>query len=238
GSLLRGRRRVAPASLLPCCAADCLDQDGSPFPSPQLFQYRRRVMHRSDRKRAFLVQQQISELGPEDAHRVFQQRLKYRLQFTGRRSDDLENLSAREQLLQGLPALIYSSSISPLISCEKAIPPSVTVALAGNFSLPLSRPSAKAWRTAFSISPWALTPSPLRDLRMLPLNTSSFMIPSLAPRRSRPRRQDKSWSCQGTAVTRIMHPFLVGDAGGRPGSAAKSWSTASVQKQKLSMVNR
>src|SRR5262249_20878683 len=90
GSLLRGRRRVAPASLLPCCAADCLDQDGSPFPSPQLFQYRRRVMHRSDPKRAFLVQQQISELGPEDAHRVFQQRLKYRLQFTGRRSDDFE----------------------------------------------------------------------------------------------------------------------------------------------------
>src|SRR5262249_4592462 len=76
-SLLRGRRRVAPASLLPCCAADCLDQDGSPFPSPQLYQYRRRVMHRSDPKRAFLVQQQISELGPEDAHRVFQRRLKY-----------------------------------------------------------------------------------------------------------------------------------------------------------------
>src|SRR5215467_8230195 len=97
--------RVAPASLLPCCAADCLDQDGSPFPSPQLFQYRRRVMHRSDPKRAFLVQQQISELGPEDAHRVFQQRLKYRLQFTGRRSDDFENLSAREQLLQGLVPL-------------------------------------------------------------------------------------------------------------------------------------
>src|SRR6516162_6503304 len=50
-------------------------------------------MHRSDPKRAFLVQQQISELGPEDAHRVFQQRLKYRLQFTGRRSDDFENLA-------------------------------------------------------------------------------------------------------------------------------------------------
>ena len=62
-------------------------------------------MHRSDPKRAFLVQQQISELGPEDAHRVFQQRLKYRLQFTGRRSDDFENLSAREQLLQGLVPL-------------------------------------------------------------------------------------------------------------------------------------
>src|SRR5262245_10282913 len=62
-------------------------------------------MHRSDPKRAFLVQRQISELGPEDAHRVFQQRLKYRLQFTGRRSDDFENLSAREQLLQGLVPL-------------------------------------------------------------------------------------------------------------------------------------
>ena len=47
-------------------------------------------MHRSDPKRAFLVQQQISELGPEDAHRVFQQRLKYRLQFTGRRTPALQ----------------------------------------------------------------------------------------------------------------------------------------------------
>jgi hypothetical protein len=43
------------------------------FPSPQLFQYRQRVTHRSDPKRAFLVQQQISELGPADAHRVLQQ---------------------------------------------------------------------------------------------------------------------------------------------------------------------
>src|SRR6516225_2624563 len=39
------------------------------------------------------------------AHRVFQQRLKYRLQFTRRRSDDFENLSGREQLLQGLVPL-------------------------------------------------------------------------------------------------------------------------------------
>src|SRR5262249_41049376 len=68
----------------------------------------------------------------------------------------------------------------PLFCCERAIPPSVTVALAGNFSLPLSLPSAKAWRTAFSISRWALTPSVLRNLRMLPLNTSSFMIASVA----------------------------------------------------------
>src|SRR5262249_30683839 len=75
----------------------------------------------------------------------------------------------------------HSSSISPLISCEKAIPPSVTVALAGNFSLPLSLPSAKAWRTAFSSSRWALTRSVLRNWRMLPLNTSSFRITAIAP---------------------------------------------------------
>jgi hypothetical protein len=50
--------------LLPCYAADCLDHVGSPVPFAQLFRYRRRVTHRSDPKRAFLVQQQISELGP------------------------------------------------------------------------------------------------------------------------------------------------------------------------------
>src|SRR5216684_1553055 len=75
----------------------------------------------------------------------------------------------------------HSSSISPLTSCERPIPPSVTVALAGNRSLPLSLPSAKAWRTAFSISRWALTPSVLRNFRMLVLNTSSFMIASFTP---------------------------------------------------------
>jgi hypothetical protein len=52
--------------------------------------------------------------------------------------------------------------------------------LGGKLSLPLSLPSAKPWRTAFSISRWALTPSVLRNLRMLPLNTSSFMIASIA----------------------------------------------------------
>src|SRR5262249_35450723 len=74
----------------------------------------------------------------------------------------------------------HSSSISPLISCEKAIPPSVTVALAGNFSLPLSLPSATAWRPPFSISRWPPPPSFLRNLRFLPLNPFSFMIPSAA----------------------------------------------------------
>ena len=49
----------------------------------------------------------------------------------------------------------YPSSISPLISWEKLVPPSVTVARAGKVSLPLSRPSARAWRTAFSISRFA-----------------------------------------------------------------------------------
>src|SRR6476659_4044631 len=74
----------------------------------------------------------------------------------------------------------HSNSISPLISCENPIPASVTVAWAGNFSFPLSLPSARAWRTAFSISRWAVTPSVLRNLRMLVLKTSSFMIASFA----------------------------------------------------------
>src|SRR5215510_13922629 len=75
----------------------------------------------------------------------------------------------------------YPSSISPLISWEKLMPPSVTVARAGKVSLPLSRPSARAWRTAFSISRWAVTPSALRNFRMLALKTSSFMATSFAP---------------------------------------------------------
>src|SRR5215831_951810 len=75
----------------------------------------------------------------------------------------------------------YPSSISPLISWEKPMPPSVTVARAGKVSLPLSRPSTRAWRTAFSISRWAVTPSALRNFRMLALKTSSFMATSFAP---------------------------------------------------------
>src|SRR5262245_17332626 len=71
--------------------------------------------------------------------------------------------------------LRYPSSISPLISCMKSMPPSVTVARAGNVSLPFSLPSDRACRTAFSISRWALTPSVLRNFRMLPLKTSSFI---------------------------------------------------------------
>jgi hypothetical protein len=34
------------------------------FPSPQLFQYRRRVTHRSDPKRAFLVRERDEALEP------------------------------------------------------------------------------------------------------------------------------------------------------------------------------
>ena len=75
----------------------------------------------------------------------------------------------------------YPSSISPLISCMKSMPPSVTVARAGNVSLPFSLPSDRACRTAFSISRWAVTPSALRNYRMLALKTSSFMATSFAP---------------------------------------------------------
>src|SRR5215470_14479076 len=75
----------------------------------------------------------------------------------------------------------YPSSISPLISWEKPMPPSVTVARAGKVSLPLSRPSTRAWRTAFSISRCSVTPSALRNFRMLALKTSSFMATSFAP---------------------------------------------------------
>ena len=54
----------------------------------------------------------------------------------------------------------------------------VITACAESFSLPLSLPSASACRTAFSISRWPLTPSVLRNFRMLVLNTSSFMAAS------------------------------------------------------------
>src|SRR5262245_15567532 len=43
------------------------------------------------------------------------------------------------------------------------------------------RPCASASRTAFSISRWALTPSVLRNFRMLVLNTSSFIRASFGP---------------------------------------------------------
>src|SRR4030081_747123 len=72
----------------------------------------------------------------------------------------------------------HANSISPLTSHTRPMLGMVTVAVAGSFSLPLSRPSASAWRTAFSISRWAVTPRVLRNLRMLTLNASSFMAGS------------------------------------------------------------
>src|SRR5262249_10820554 len=70
---------------------------------------------------------------------------------------------------------VYSSSIVALISCVNSSAPIVIVALVGSFSSPLRRPSASAWRTAFSISRWAPTPRVLRNLRKLPFKVSSFM---------------------------------------------------------------
>src|SRR6187399_3178105 len=55
------------------------------------------------------------------------------------------------------------------------MPPTVSVILAGSASVPLSRPPATASRTAFSISRWEVTPTVLRNRRMLVLSTSSFM---------------------------------------------------------------
>ena len=70
----------------------------------------------------------------------------------------------------------HSNPISPFPPGETPTRGGGTVAWAGNFSFPLSLPSARAWRTAFSISRWAVTPSVLRNLRMLVrLNTSSFI---------------------------------------------------------------
>src|SRR5262245_59841288 len=83
--------------------------------------------------------------------------------------------------------MLYPSSISPLISCFSSTVPRVIVAVAASFSLPLSRPSDNAWRTAFSISRWAPTPSVLRNLRMLALKTSSFIDRLLLPRTRTPR---------------------------------------------------
>ncbi len=85
----------------------------------------------------------------------------------------------RPELLRQKGQIYSPSSISPLISSERPIPPSVIVASAGSLSLPLSLPSVKPCRTAFSISRWAVTPSLLRNLRMLVLKTSSFIITSV-----------------------------------------------------------
>src|SRR6478735_5315255 len=74
--------------------------------------------------------------------------------------------------------LAQPSSISPDISCVKLTPPSVSVILAGSFSLPLSLPPAIASRTAFSISRCEVMPTFFRNPRRLVLKTSSFMLVS------------------------------------------------------------
>ncbi len=51
--------------------------------------------------------------------------------------------------------------------------------LCRELSFPLSLPSAKPCRTAFSISRWAVTPNLLRNLRLLALKTSSFIVASM-----------------------------------------------------------
>ena len=53
-------------------------------------------------------------------------------------------------------------------------------------------------------------------------------------------QQPKEKNCKGEANRKHKdHASLpLGNGGGRPGSAAKSWSTALVQKRKLRMVNQ
>src|SRR5690242_21640756 len=72
----------------------------------------------------------------------------------------------------------YSNSIAPSISTASPTAPIASDTFAGSASCPLSLPLASAARTAFSISRCEVMPTFLRNLRMLTLNTSSFMIAS------------------------------------------------------------
>src|SRR5262249_15437205 len=70
-----------------------------------------RVVQRGEPKRASIVQEQIAELGLADAHRIFQHRVEYRLQFARRAADDLEHVGGSGLLLQRLAQLVEQPSI-------------------------------------------------------------------------------------------------------------------------------
>lgn len=70
----------------------------------------------------------------------------------------------------------YWSLIMPSKVVTSLMLPTSSVTLAGNDSVPLMLPSAMALLTAFSISFWELTPTILRNFRMLMLKVSSSMI--------------------------------------------------------------
>ena len=57
------------------------------------------VMKRDVPKRLVFVKQQIAEAGFAKPHGVFQYRFKDRLEFTGRRTDDLKHFRGRDLLL-------------------------------------------------------------------------------------------------------------------------------------------
>src|SRR5262249_52495854 len=103
----------------------------------------------------------------------------------------------------------YPSSISPLISWEKLMPLSVTVARAGKFSLPLSRPSARAWRTAFSISRWAGTPSALSNLRMVGCKVFLFLATLFPSRPGGPPPASPVLACPVVYHLRPPSPALA-----------------------------
>jgi hypothetical protein len=77
-------------------------------------------------------------------------------------------------------ASLHSSSISPLISCERAIRERHR-RFGRKLLIAFELAVGERLRTAFSISRWALTPSVLRNFRILALKTSSFMLVSFAP---------------------------------------------------------
>src|SRR5262245_34806498 len=55
--------------------------------------------------------------------------------------------------------------------------PTDSVMTAGKASFPFNLPSATAFCTAFSIASWEFTPTVFRNLRMLMLSASSFIVP-------------------------------------------------------------
>src|SRR5262249_37777332 len=118
------------------------------------------------------------------------------------------------------------------------MPPTVTVAVAANFSLPFSFPCAKAWRTAFSISRWALTPNILRNLRMLALKISSFMIASFAPlyaaRKKSGGRRDQERESHGgkrrcrEGLVALVLVTALSKLGRSAATCAHPWASADV----------
>ena len=65
-----------------------------------------RIMHRGNAEGIVFAELQSGEIGPANAHRVFQHSLEYRLELTRRTADDLEHVGGGRLLLQRFAQLI------------------------------------------------------------------------------------------------------------------------------------